>query len=138
MQVYELRDGSLDAVTRTRVTRSESQLPIGKEIKGALVLQPGRARTFVLVMRNTTDKEFHFFATPHIPSPPEASIGYLFECLCNSHVFKIASKSIWYRVVRLELNENFSTPKSSLKHTLVGVPADEVGVKYKKVIFNEN
>lgn len=137
MELYEVREDTLDTVARTKVVHDFKQLPLGKKINETIKITPGKARTFALVMSNTTDKNVYFFATPHIPHPPDASIGYFFECLCNNHVYKITPKSVWYRVVRLEINKSFSPKKSEITHTLVGVPESDVGTKYKKVIFNE-
>lgn len=137
MQLYTLKDGVLDTVAKTRVVKSLAKAPVGKLIQGSLKMKAGEGQTFVLVMNNKSDKDIFFFAAPHIPSPPEASIGFFFECLCNSHVYKVTPHSIWYRVVRLEINEDFSPAKAEIRHTIVGVKAADVGTKYTKVIFNE-
>jgi hypothetical protein len=91
---------------------------------------------FALVIENTADTDYYFFAVPHELNPHHASAGHYFECLCNGRVFKVPAKSTWYRIVRLNLNKSFQKiDKFEISHQIVGLEKNEVMLNYKERLY---
>lgn len=100
-------------------------------------MSPGQAKTLVLVLENRSDKNLFFNATPHSIEPIEASVGQKFECLCNHSIFNLNGKSFWYRMVRFELEKDFSQKKIRLIHNIIGVKSTDVKEKYNEMLFDK-
>ncbi len=91
---------------------------------------------FALLIENTTDQDYYFFAVPHELNPHHASAGHYFECLCNGRVFMVPANSSWYRIVRLNLNDSFQKIKKfEINHKIVGLKKNEVMLNYKDRLY---
>ena len=125
VKIYEPAAGRPITVWETQSVKNLSLAPVGKEISDStLRLIPGSTTTFVLVMQNTTNKTFHFFAAPHYVNPPEFSLGFKFKCLCINHIFKVGPKEVWYRVVELNLAKEFVGNHLDITHSIIEVDAN--------------
>lgn len=114
-----------------------SPAPAGKKwAKNSFELSPGKYRSFVLLMKNDSDKDRYFFAVPHLVKPGSAALGHHFECLCNHSVFKVPRGHSWYRIVRLQLSKHFSAASIELTHSIVEVSEAEVQTTYAGKVFN--
>lgn len=129
------------SVARTGVSDSLEKTPAHKKIPGIFKFTNSeKSVSFVLVAENKTDHVKYFFATPHHYLPPEFSLTAIFECLCNSHVYKIPPHKIWYRVVRLEVDPNIvksDVSKYSIVHSVVEVSEKDAKNKYREMHYEQ-
>ncbi|MBM9502106.1 hypothetical protein JWG44_17755 [Leptospira sp. 201903071] len=111
-----------------------SEAPVSSPIEGNdLYLKPGSKKKFVLVVRNTSDQNFYFFAAPHSMEPAESSLGFKFKCLCINHAFYIPPGEIWYRVVELRTGGEALGKELKITHTLVGMDEKRIQLYQKRV-----
>ncbi len=96
-----------------------------------LKLAPNRVKKFALVMENTTNETFHFFAAPHSTTPDELSLGLKFKCLCINHAFTVEPHSIWYRVVQINLHAGYTGKDMEITHSIIGVDSKKAA-QFKK------
>ena len=101
--------------------------------------QDENARSFVLAVQNNSSSDKYFFAAPHTLSPVETSLGVMFECLCNHHVYKIPSHQWWFRIARLKMDKS-QYPKNKkvihVVHDIVEVPEQKALKDYKTILYN--
>jgi hypothetical protein len=141
VELYEVAPEFIFSIAKTSVTRNKDKIPIGSPLSKVFPLDKDGSKTFVMVVRNDTEKAKYFTAVPHTVSPPEASLGVIFECLCNHHVYEIPPHMIWYRIVHIELpkdqRETLRNVKEiTLTHQFIEVSAKDAATKYKTLIYN--
>ncbi|EMJ60831.1 hypothetical protein [Leptospira sp. P2653] len=111
-----------------------SEAPVSSKIEGSeLYLKPGSKKRFVLVVKNTTEQDFYFFAAPHSMEPPEVSLGFKFKCLCVNHAFYIPPRETWFRVVELRVGGEAFGKELKISHTLVGMNEERLRLYQKGV-----
>lgn len=137
IEVYDVKDSSKFDISETNVVSTKEELPVTKKNKGAFTLSAGESRTVVLVVENTTGRDWYFNATPHSILPIEASVAQKFECLCNHSIFNAKKKSFWYRIVRLDLEKDFTAPSIKLTHNIIGVKNADAKGKYKDLLHDK-
>lgn len=141
IELHEPEPGTKFSISKTGFLANEGAKetkPFGERWKkNSFDLTPGDSRPFVLVIKNESDKDKYFFATPHVVHPEHSALGYHFECLCNHNIFKVPAKSTWYRVVRLQIWKEYKAKKLGLIHTIVGVPEQDALTKFKARLQNE-
>lgn len=99
------------------------ELPALREIKDhAFNVNVGGRTLLYLTAENTTDSEISFAVAPHETNPVEFSLGFIFRCLCNGHVYKIPPGQTWYRLMELKSTGTQKTADTiHLKHTAFAV-----------------
>ncbi|TGM56634.1 hypothetical protein EHQ97_11955 [Leptospira adleri] len=118
----------------TGTVKEISEAPVASPISGNdLYLKPGSKKKFVLVVRNTTDRDFYFFAAPHSMEPAESALGFKFKCLCINHAFYIPPGEIWYRVVELRTGGEALGKELKIAHTLVGMDEERIKIYQKRI-----
>lgn len=137
VEIYDVKETSQLDISETRNVNKKSDLPVLKRNGGKFTMRAGQARTFVLVVENKTDKDWYFNATPHSITPIEASVSQRFECLCNHAVFRADKKSLWYRIVRFELDKDFSASSIRLTHNILGIKSEDAKEKYNEMLFDK-
>lgn len=106
----------------TRSVAGLAQAPVGARIQNpVLMIAPGQARRFVLVVQNTTDQKLYFFAAPHVVQPPEQAVGFKFKCLCVNRVYTIGPHETWYRVVEFRVSDGFAWDGLTVTHAITGI-----------------
>jgi hypothetical protein len=106
----------------TRSVASLAQAPVGASIQDpVLMIAPGQARRFVLVVQNTTDRKLYFFAAPHVVQPPEQAVGFKFKCLCVNRVYTVGPHETWYRVVEFHVSSGFAWDGLTVTHVITGI-----------------
>lgn len=76
-------------------------MPVLAVIDKKLTIDDSDSAVLYLVIKNTSDKAYHFSVVPHSIEPAEASLGLDFKCLCYGHVYTIKPRSLWYRILRV-------------------------------------
>lgn len=137
VEVYDVNESSQLDISETRNVSQKKDLPVLKKNDGKFTLRPGQSRTVVLVVENKSEQDWYFNATPHAINPIEASVNQKFECLCNHSVFRSDKKSLWYRIVRFELERNFSAPSIRLTHNILGINSKDAKEKYNEMLFDK-
>nr|WP_232380827.1 hypothetical protein [Leptospira ainlahdjerensis] len=118
----------------TGTVKKISDAPVSSSIGGnGLYLKPGSKKKFVLLVRNTSDQDFYFFAAPHSMEPAESSLGFKFKCLCINHAFYVPAGEIWYRVVELRTGREALGKELRITHTLVGMDEKRVQLYQKRM-----
>lgn len=135
VRLYRVKRGFEDAVARTRVVKSLADAPLNGELRSPLPVPPDTEVPFALVLKNDSTDTLYFFAVPHVASPPEASAGIYFECLCNHRIFAVPPGMTWYRIVRLQSDKLFGAKKLELKHSMVRVKEQEALTVYRKKLY---
>lgn len=99
------------------------ELPALREIKDQAFAVPIGGRILLyLTAENKTDREISFAVAPHETNPIEFSLGFIFRCLCNGHVYKIPPGKSWYRLMELKsTGTQKTTSPIYLKHTAFAV-----------------
>lgn len=134
MQLYEGASQRPVDLWATGSVQDLSDAPVSTPIEGNdLYLKPGSKKRFVLVVKNTTDRDFYFFASPHSMLPAEGSLGFKFKCLCVNHAFFIPPKEIWYRVVELRTGGEAMGKELRITHTLVGMDEERIRLYQKRI-----
>lgn len=136
IEAYEVTALKSPYVSETKVVASWSEVPKQKAITQPISVPLQNSYSFLITVENKSDKDIYFFAVPHELNPAHASAGHYFECLCINRLFKIPSKKIWYRIVRINLNEDFNKMKSfRIKHQIMGVSEADAKTKYKEKLY---
>ncbi|WP_404820692.1 LIC11469 family lipoprotein adhesin Lsa20 [Leptospira yasudae] len=134
MELYEGASQRPVDLWATGNVKTLSEAPVSEKISGNdLYLKPGSKKRFVLVVKNTSDRDFYFFAAPHSMVPAEASLGFKFKCLCVNHAFYVPAKEIWYRVVELRTGGETLGKEMKITHTLVGMDEDRIQLYQKRI-----
>jgi hypothetical protein len=142
MQIYNVTPELRYSISKTAITADLKRAPLGTRLSGPLKFASEELeKTFVLVMQNKTDRTRYFYASPHTVNPGAASLGLIFECLCNHHVYKIPPHYTWYRIVRLKVDpDDPSLHKQgsvTLDHQIVEVSESDAHKKYNSVLYQE-
>ncbi|EMJ96153.1 LIC11469 family lipoprotein adhesin Lsa20 [Leptospira alstonii] len=118
----------------TGTVKDMSEAPVSVKMEGNdLYLKPGSKKRFVLVVKNTNDRDFYFFAAPHSMEPAEGSLGFKFKCLCINHAFYIPPGETWYRVVELRTGGEVMGKELKITHTLVGMDEERIQLYQKRI-----
>ncbi|XDD51661.1 hypothetical protein AB3N59_07995 [Leptospira sp. WS92.C1] len=134
MELYEGASQRPVDLWATGSVKSLAEAPVSSRIVGNdLYLKPGSKKKFVLVVKNTTDQDFYFFAAPHSMEPAEGSLGFKFKCLCINHAFYIPPGEIWYRVVELRTGAEAMVKELKIAHTLVGMDEERIQIYQKRI-----
>ncbi|AYV54111.1 hypothetical protein EFP84_00410 [Leptospira kmetyi] len=134
MELYEGASQRPVDLWATGSVKDLSEAPVSAPIEGNdLYLKPGSKKRFVLVVKNTTDRDFYFFASPHSMLPAEGSLGFKFKCLCINHAFLIPPKEIWYRVVELRTGGEALAKELRITHILVGMDEERIRLYQKGI-----
>lgn len=142
MQLYEIQPEYLYSTARTALAKKISDVPVTKPMGNTVSFsEKHQAKTFALVVENKSAESKYFFATPHTFDPAQTSLGVLFECLCNHHVYRIPPKQIWYRIVRLKVDAKEinlkSTRRIQISHAVVEVPEKEALKNYRAMLYDQ-
>ena len=121
MRVYEPGPGAaLLPLWHTANAARFENIPAAEELPGGTVkLRPGQSRRLLLVYHNPGRTTVRFFAAPHHVHPDESSLGFEFACLCMNHVYTAPAGGYWWRVVELQLGENFTASELDVRHVLL-------------------
>ena len=120
MSLYESAKDKEPELWSMGAVRSLKEAPVSDLIPGSVLrMRRGQSRSFVLVYHNSSAKTVEFFAAPHHVAPPEASLGFNFDCLCVNHVYRAEPGEYWYRAVRLTLDPQFEGRRLDVSHALV-------------------
>lgn len=122
MRVYSPATGAKTVLWKTGTVAALGELPLGDEVTDkAIAVTRGVPKRLILIYANKSDSALHFFAAPHHAEPEESSLGFKFKCLCVNHAFSVAPGRIWYRVVELRIDRDFSGDALDVTHTLIGI-----------------
>lgn len=136
VKVYNVTPMKAAFISETANVQKLAEAPVLNEVKEYFEVTKGSSKSVVLVIENSGDKDIYFFAVPHEVHPAPASAGHFFECLCVGKVFKIAPKSVWYRIVRVNLNSSFQDIlKFDIEHQIVGLTEAEFMKSYKDRLY---
>lgn len=137
MKLFEVRPEKSFFISETQVVSDLSKTPATTLLKNPIPVEPNSSKPAVLVIENNGDKDFYFFAAPHEVHPAPASAGHFFECLCVGRVFKIPQKTVWYRIVRINLNSDFQNVKNfKIEHQIFGLTEKEAKTKFAERLYN--
>lgn len=137
VQVYSVKKEKFEYISETRNVDNLASTAGDKKISDHLNVQINSSQPAVLVVENTTDQDLYFFAVPHELRPHEASTGHYFECLCIGKLYKVEAKKTWYRIVRVNLDKNFSGKKSfEIEHQIIGVSKNDALGKYRERLYD--
>lgn len=136
MEAFDVRPASKFDISETRNVADMKQVPATEKLASSFDMNPGQSKTFVLVIKNDTDQDWFFNASPHSIMPMESSMGQKFECLCNHMIYKVQKKSIWYRIVRFELEKDFNGSSVDLTHHIIGVDSKAANGKYREMLYH--
>lgn len=96
--------------------------PIGNEYKnGEIQVARGDSRKFVLVIENTEDKPLHFYVAPHSTDPMQSALNHKFFCLCTGQIYFVKPKSVWYKVVTMNVEDTADIETITQVHKVIGV-----------------
>lgn len=142
MQLYEVDPAFKFSVAKTVVTSNLKKSPLGKKIEGDLVFPRDTSeQSFALVVENNSESPKYFYAVPHTHDPGASSLGALFECLCNHHVYKVPPHQAWYRIVRLKIDQEEShiakMDRLTISHQIVEVPPHIATKKYRTLLYEQ-
>jgi hypothetical protein len=141
VQLYDVKSEYTFSVSKTALAKSLNETPAAGPLKDELSFTPDDdAKTFLMVVSNTSKIARYFFASPHTLHPGHASLGLLFECLCNHHVYKVPAGMIWYRIVRLKADfKKIPAGKKGtiqLTHAFVEVPEEKAQKEYRTMLYD--
>ncbi len=141
LKLYDVKSEFNFSVARTSLASSIKEIPVTEPIKSELAFsRENKAKTFVLVVENKSDHTRYFFATPHTFHPGNVSMGVIFECFCNHHVYKLPAKMIWYRIVRLEADFTKIAKKNQdlvlLSHSLIEISEAKAVKDYRQLLYD--
>lgn len=121
---YEGNASLSNRIAETGEVKDLAQLSIIKELKdGHIDVPPGADKVIILTVKNTSQKKIKFAVAPHMVTPPPASLGMSFKCLCNGHKYSVAPGATWYRIMQLRTFKQVdaSTEPVTLEHQLFSV-----------------
>ena len=141
IEFYSVKPEFTFSVARTGVSDSINKTPADQKIINKFDFTPSKAESsFVLLVKNDSSQTKYFFANPHTYKPESTALSAVFECLCNHHVYTIPPNTVWFRVVRLDVNFDM-VPKGSKKleivHDFVEVSEADAKSKYKQLIYEQ-
>jgi hypothetical protein len=132
IELYEPPANKATEIAYTELFDDIGAARLGSPIEGPVTV--GANRAMALVIKNTGKSAVYFYAVPHTVQPAASSLGQLFECLCNGHVYKIGPGKSWVRIARLSYRPNASKIQSlSIKHEIIGLTEAEVKASGRKV-----
>ena len=139
VQLYTPKPDFAKSISNTGNVKSIDQSPADKKIQDSfLKIKADDSMPAVMIIENKTDEDYYFFAVPHEVHPPTASVGHYFECLCVGKVYKVAAKSVWYRIVRVNLAKTFkNVAKFDINHKIIGVAKKDLETKYKDMLYDK-
>ncbi len=136
IKLYTLKPGQEHYISKTAVAVSISESPVLAEITSSIDAKYNGSTPLALVVQNDSEKDIFFYAVPHEMNPHHASAGHYFECLCVGRVYRVPAKKVWYRIVRINLNESFKPINSfEINHKIIGIDKNEAESKYKDKIY---
>lgn len=136
IDVYDVTNEKRAFVSETGIVANKKQAPIGSLFPNGIIEVTRPSRTVVLVVNNTSNKDLYFFAVPHTLNPSHASAGHYFECLCIGRLYHVPPNKVWYRIVRLNLNDTFQdVSKFEINHKIEGVAKTDALTTYKERIY---
>ncbi|HEX7672819.1 MAG TPA: hypothetical protein VF412_01540 [Bdellovibrio sp.] len=143
IELYDVNPLFKYSIAKTVITSDIKTAPLQKKISSSLSFAKGEdEKTFALVVHNSTDQTRYFFAVPHTNHPGAGSMGLLFECLCNHHVYKVPAHYYWYRIVRLKAEPDDPNLKNlssvTIDHQFVEVSEADVKKKYLSVLYEQD
>jgi hypothetical protein len=147
VKLYDVKSEFKFSVARTAIASSMKDIPVTQAIKDEILFSTdNKAKTFVLVVENKSDQTKYFFASPHTYHPGHVSLGMIFECLCNHHVYKVPARMIWYRIVRLETDftkiSKMASEKAKdhivLSHSFIEVPEAKALKEYRQMLYDQS
>lgn len=137
MQVYDVTQAMAPYISKTAIVKTLQDAPILSKRTTPIKMKANSSHPQILVVENSSDKELFFFAVPHEVHPVQASAGHFFECLCIGRVFSVPAHSIWYRIVRINLNSSFQNVSSfTIEHQVVGISEKEAKGEYKERLYS--
>ena len=137
IQVYKVTPAKTAFISETRIVKDLKSAPIEDKITAPIKVEIDSSYPAVLVVENNTDKDAYFFAVPHEVHPVSASAGHFFECLCIGRLYKVPKKSVWYRIVRININSSFQDVKKfDIEHQIIGKTEAEANGPEKDRLYN--
>ena len=138
IKVYNVTPSKSAFISETATVETLGEAPVTNEVQGPVEVKKGQSKTLVLVIENKSNKDIYFFAVPHEVHPAPASAGHFFECLCVGKVYKITPKSVWYRVVRININSSFQDIQNfDIEHQIVGLTEAEFKKSYEDRLYTQ-
>jgi hypothetical protein len=139
IRVYSPTPERQNYISETGIRKNLSELPIVKDLNSKVLAAKESSTSAVLVIHNPTDRDLYFLAVPHEVHPAHSSTGHYFECLCIGRLFKVPAKQYWYRIVRINLDKNFSKlSRFKIEHKITGVSETEALGKYKDLLYEKD
>lgn len=128
VRLFEAGAGSANYAPGTNGTKASLRaLPLGTEITTGQVAVPrGQYRKLFFVVENPSDRQFHFFVSPHEVRPVEKSVGHRIDCLCFGQNYFARPKSVWYRVLGIHAQPGAPVDVFEISHKVVGVDHQRV------------
>ncbi len=136
IETFEVEPLAQFNISQTGLVKDLKDAPVAGPLDPKIKVEIPGQKSFVLVVRNTTKKDLYFFASPHVLHPQEHSLGHYFECLCIHHVFRVPANRIWFRIVRLNLDQAGRTAPSAITHTIIGLTTAQVKKEYSKQLYD--
>ena len=141
IDLYSVKPEFMYSIARTGVSENLNKTPADQKISNKFEFNSTKTEvSFVLVVKNDGPQPKYFFATPHTYKPEATALSAVFECLCNHHVYSIPPKSIWFRVVRLDVNFDL-VPKGARKldlvHVVIEVSETDAKSKYRQLLYEQ-
>ena len=136
IQLYNVTPAKASYISETEIITDLAKAPINEKLSN-IKMNSNSSKPAVLVIENKSAQDVYFFAVPHQVDPVTASAGHFFECLCIGKVYKIPKNSIWYRIVRINLNSSFQKASHfKIEHQIIGLSEKEVQESYSDRLYN--
>jgi hypothetical protein len=104
------------------VYNAKLSLPVSKKLDdGTFEVGSGEKVVLYLLIKNKGSKPIKFSVAPHSTHPGASALGFVFNCLCNGHVYEVPPGAIWYRIMNLNTTEFLDKEDITLKHTIFEV-----------------
>lgn len=137
-ELYSVKPEKKLFISETANVSKLSDSPALKNLDSVLIAEKNGKTPAVLIVKNDTAQDYYFFAVPHTVHPDKSAAGHYFECLCVGRVFIVKAKSIWYRIVRLNLNESFQNlDHFDITHQIIGLTKNDVELNYKDRLYEK-
>lgn len=112
-------------MSQTRIV-ALGKLPFTKKARMPFRMNSRGRATLALVVENTTNQPWYFFANFHQLEPSKNGYGLQMLCLCINHLFEVPANSAWYRIVGLWGRRITGGRRVSIRHDVVGMTKEEV------------
>ncbi len=90
-------------VGETGTFSEKLNLPISNQMPdGKIALNNSENGYVYLFIKNNSKKNIRFSVAPHSTHPGASALGFVFNCLCNGHVYTAKPNQIWYRIMELK------------------------------------